>query len=311
MTKITVRTNGGRIRAAPKEETSPPFDIDATEEAVDAASEATPSKAAPWVAISTALLSPVAAWLLERLDRRGRRHKSTNGSASLRLKGLDTDNTARITVRTSGGRLRIRLGAGEKASACSVPTTIRPASAPEGLESLNKLLLISRHLLNLMEIRAESAFRPDQNDIELVYALSGSIPYVPDMLHTLSSNAVVEEASENHIVSSVGGMIEHIRQERDNDIGTIVEVHTHPLSSSNPSEQDRRYFAGAEQTIQRLVPDVQVLFGIHAISSERVTERQPPVRTSMNTIRWSSINRGHEIAFYSAGTQPYPVGIVD
>ena len=311
MTKMIVRTSGGKIRAAWRDQTTSPYVPDPSDGPVNETSEPMPTKKAPWVAISTALLSPVAAWLLERLDRRGRRHKSAKGSASRRLKGLDTDNTARITVRTSGGRLRIRLGAAEKASACSVPTTIRPTTMSEDGAPPDNALSISRHLVSLMEMRAESAFRPDQNDVELVYALSGSKPNVPDMLHTLSSNTVVEEASENHIVSCVREMVEHIRQERDNEIGMVVEVHTHPQSSSRPSEQDRRYFASAAQTIQRLVPNAQVLFGVHAISGETEKRRGQPVRVSRNTIRWNSINREHEIAFYTADTQPYEIRVVD
>ena len=311
MTKMIVRTRGGKIRAAWRDQTASPYVAAPSDGPVTATPEPMPTKKAPWVAISTALLSPLAAWLLERLDSRRGRHASANHPGSLALRGLGKGSTSRITVRTCDGKLRIRLGGAQKPPACYVATAIRPTTMSKDGAPLDNALSISRHLVSLMEIRVESGFRPDQNDVELVYALSGSKPNVPDMLHTLSSNTVVEEASENHIVSSVREMVEHIRHQRDNDIGMVVEVHTHPRSSSRPSEQDGRYFASAAQTIQRLVPDAQVLFGVHAMSGETATQRGQPVRVSRNTLRWSSINREHEIAFYSADTQPYEVHVVD
>ncbi len=305
MTRMIARTSGGKIRVLRRDQTFP------SDGPVTDTSEPMPGKEAPWVAISTALLSPFAAWLLERLNARRGRRASGNPPEGLDLRGPDKGTTSRITVRTCDERLSIKLGGAQKASACSVAMAVRPTTESEDCEPSHKALSISRHLVSLMEIRSESGFRPDEDDVEIVYALSGALPNLPDTLHTLSSDAVVEEASRNHILSCVRGMIEHIRQERANAIGMIVEIHTHPQSSSRPSEQDRRYFASAARTVQTLVPNAQVLFGVHAISSEAIRTKREPVQISMNTIVWSSINREHEIAFYSADTQPYDVQIVD
>lgn len=309
MTKMIVRTSGGKTRVLWRDQIRFP-DVTDPSDGVTDTSEPMPGKEAPWVAISTALLSPFAAWLLERLNARRGRRASVNSPDGLALEGPDKGNISRITVRTCDERLSIRLGGAQKASACSVATAIRPTTEPDDWEPSYEALSISRHLVSLMEIRAESGFRPDQDDFELVYALSGSRPDSPDMLHTLSSDAVVEEASQNHIVSCVRSMIEHIRQERTDSIGMIVELHTHPQSSSRPSEQDRRYFASAARTVKTLVPNAQVLFGVHSISSEAMRKKREPVRMSMNTIVWSSINREHEIAFYTADARPYEVLLV-
>ena len=90
----------------------------------------------------------------------------------------------KIIVKTDGGKVRIRLQNEVHAPVSAVATGAKPLeSAPE-----KKALLLPRRLINLMEIRAESAFRPKEEDVELVYALSGSDLCVPDMLHKLSSN---------------------------------------------------------------------------------------------------------------------------
>lgn len=310
MTKMIVRTNNGKVRARMRDE-APPLGDAITGDELGRRSQTLTVKRAPWVTISAALLSPVAAWLLGRLDRRRGRHRLRKNCHEHRLRDSERVTSAETIVLMNAGRLGIKTQSQEKGSASSVVTEIKPGMMSEDLRPLNSALLISRRLLNLMEIRAESAFRPDQADIELVYALSGSASNVPDTLHTLSSNAVVEEASENHIVSSVRGMIDHMKQERSNHIGLVIEVHTHPQSSCHPSEEDRRYFASAEQTIQKLVPDAEVLFGIHAVGSETPSKRQEPMKTAHNTIRWSSINKKHEIAFYTPETQACEVEIVD
>jgi proteasome lid subunit RPN8/RPN11 len=160
-----------------------------------------------------------------------------------------------------------------------------------------------------MEIRAESAFRPNEEDVELVYALSGSTSNALDILHKLTSGTVVEEATEDHIISSVHGMMEHIERERGDTPGLVIEIHTHPQGVPRPSEQDKRYFKRCAETIKTLVPDTNVLFGIHAISSESIRERREPTKVSRNTVKWSSITREHEIAFFTANSESYEVEI--
>lgn len=214
----------------------------------------------------------------------------------------------KIIVKTDGGKVRIRLQDEVHAPVSAVATGAEPLNIPESVPA-RKALLLPKRLINLMEIRAESAFRPKEEDVELVYALSGSNSVAPDMLHKLSSNTVVERASRDHIVTSVNGMIEYILKERGDEPKLIVMLHTHPQSTSKPSKQDERYFESAASKAKSLCPDIQVIFGIHAISSELVRERQEIIKLSRNTIRWSSITREHEVSFYTSGEQPYEVEI--
>lgn len=208
----------------------------------------------------------------------------------------------RIIVRTAdGGKVRIRLRDEAKA-----PVIIEPTGA-----KAKKAVLVSNRLINLMEIRAESSFRPKKEDVEIMYALSGEDTNMPDLLHKLSSSTVVEEATPNYIAASVRGMIEHIIKERGNEPKLIVQVHTHPESIPQPSEKDKRYFASAAETIKALLSGANVLFGIHAISSESIRERQEPAKISRNTIKWSSITREHEIGFYTPDAKPYEVENID
>jgi len=173
-----------------------------------------------------------------------------------------------------------------------------------------KRVLLSSRLINLMEIRAESSFRPEEEDVELVYALSGSNPDVADMLHKLSSQTVVAKATQDYIVSSIRGMIEHIKKEAGSEPKLVIQLHTHPQSTPRPSEDDKLYFKSASETINALIPGANVLFGVHAISSESIRERQEPAKVSRNAIKWSSITREHEIAFYTADAQPCEVEII-
>ncbi|MCK4398833.1 MAG: hypothetical protein KAV25_07555 [Methanophagales archaeon] len=43
------------------------------------------------------------------------------------------------------------------------------------------------------------------------------------------------------------------------------------------------------------------------MSSEDIREREEPQKTSKNRIKWSSITRSHEIAFYDANLMPVDV----
>jgi hypothetical protein len=56
---------------------------------------------------------------------------------------------------------------------------------------------------------------------------------------------------------------------------------------------------------------VNVLFAIHAISSELIRERLEPTRTSKNTVKWCSITREHEISFFTADANSCEVKLSD
>ncbi|MFC1976929.1 Mov34/MPN/PAD-1 family protein [Chloroflexota bacterium] len=217
----------------------------------------------------------------------------------------------KITVRTSGSKIRIRLRDETKAPVVTEPTGAEPLKSSEPVTPGKRALLLSTSFINLMEIRAESIFRPDEEDVEIVYALSGSSNNTPDTFHKLSSGTIVEEATEDHIISSVRGMLEHIKRERESEPKLVVELHTHPQGAARPSEQDRRYFTHAVGAIKTLLADANILFGVHAVSSESIRERQEPHKVSRNIIKWSSITREHEVAFYSPNAEPYEVEILE
>lgn len=209
----------------------------------------------------------------------------------------------RIRVRTDGGKVRIKLRDEAKAP------VVNESTGAEVLKPRESPALLSSHLINLMEIRAESVFRPGEEDVEIVYALSGASENTLDTLHKLSSHTVVEEAAEDHIVSSVQGMLEHVMKERDSEPRLVVEVHTHPQGIPRPSPADKQFFKAATGRIRDAIPDINVLFAVHAVSSESIRERKELAKVSRNTIKWTSITREHEVAFYTPDGRPCEVEV--
>ena len=216
----------------------------------------------------------------------------------------------KITVRTAGSKVKIRLLEETKAPVAQGATGAEPVKLPETEAIIKSELLLSSRVINLMEIRVESSFRPNEEDVELVYALSGPNPNTPDMLHKLSSRKVVEKATKTYVVSSVQGVIEHIIKERDSKPNLVILLHTHPQSTPQLSGDDKRYFRSTSETISAMIPSANILFGVHAISSESIRERQEPIKVSKNTIKWSSITKEHEVAFYNPDAKPYEVDII-
>lgn len=169
-----------------------------------------------------------------------------------------------------------------------------------------KGVVFTSGLINQMEIRAESVFRPGEDDVEIVYALSGN-SLKPQLLHQLSSQTIVEEATENYITSSIHRMVEQIEKECSIPPKLVIQVHTHPQGIPKPSDQDKIFFSSAEQVINQLVPGARVLFGIHAVSSEAIRERTDPHKIMKNTVKWSSVRREHEFALFTPDSKPYEV----
>lgn len=86
-------------------------------------------------------------------------------------------------------------------------------------------------------------------------------------------------------------------------------MHTHPAGIAHLSEIDKEYYMHATKIIRKYLPDANIIFGIHSLSSEgeEVRERKEPKKTSKNRITWSSITRSHEIAFYDENLMPVEV----
>ena len=178
---------------------------------------------------------------------------------------------------------------------------IAPAAGEQGIS-------LSHPLLSQMEIRVESVFRPKEPDVEVVYALTGFGTSV-DHLHKFSSNEVVAHATPEMVSYVAEKMVEHIRAERAEMPNLIVHVHSHPLGVPALSDVDKGTMPQVAARIRAVVPGATVLFGVHAVGSEERRPRVPPERVSENTVRWSSITRVHEVAFFDEDAEPVEVRI--
>ncbi|MGP8323541.1 MAG: hypothetical protein ACT6FG_06065 [Methanosarcinaceae archaeon] len=167
---------------------------------------------------------------------------------------------------------------------------------------------LSHPIINQMEIRVESVFRPKEPDVEIVYALTGSGTSV-DHLHKFSSNEVVAHATPDMISYVAEKMVEHIRAERAGMPDLIVHVHSHPLGAPALSDMDKKAMPGVAARIREMVPGAAVLFGIHAVGREERRPRMSPERVSGNQIRWSSITRMHDVVFFDEYAKPVEVRI--
>ncbi len=204
-------------------------------------------------------------------------------------------------------RISIKAGLGSKIR------IVRRGKREEKTEKIvtqeedKNVLLLSSNFLNLAEIRAESSFRPQHEDVEVIYALSGREHNVPDTFHKLSSRFVIKTVTQSMILANIEEIVNHILKEREEEPQLIIIVHTHPSGIAHPSESDKEYLLRATKIIRRYVPTI--IFGIHSVSSEGdiVREREEPKKTSKNRITWSSITRSHEIAFYGENLRPAEV----
>jgi len=169
--------------------------------------------------------------------------------------------------------------------------------------------LLSSSLINQIEIRVESVFRPGQRDVEIVYALTGSRPDYPEMLHKFSSNEVVAHATPERISAVTDKMAEHILKERPDAPKIIVAAHTHPDAAAELSQQDKSSIVNIARRLRELIPATNVIFAVHAVSSESPRPRTNPMKIAGNRIKWSSITRTHELAFFNENSEPYEVTI--
>ena len=168
-------------------------------------------------------------------------------------------------------------------------------------------LLLSYSLINQMEIRVESVFRPGQSDVEIAYALSGST--YPDMLHKFSSNEVGAHATQDRIITAAEKIVEQILRERPDAPNIIVGVHTHPDGIAELSGQDKSSMPRIAAKIKERIAGAKVVFAVHAVSRESPRARAQPVKIAVNRISWSSITRRHEVAFFNEKAEPVGVSI--
>jgi hypothetical protein len=212
----------------------------------------------------------------------------------------------KITVK-SNGNIRIKL-LEEQAPAGSASAG---ANAPSIPENTSKLILLKKRLIKDIELRTESNWRVNEDDKEQIYAISGSDINTPDSIHTLASDTVVEEMTQDHIRSSITGISSYITKDRDTSPKLIVIIHTHPEGDNKPSSKDKTFFKYSAQIMKEKIPEVKVLFGVHAISSMSLNERQDPQIISNHILYWRSVNREHFVGFYTSEAIPCEVKICD
>ena len=216
--------------------------------------------------------------------------------------GIGGNGTVRIKLKKKRNAEQADT-AGIRDSPAMHPASPAPATAAE-----SRGLALSHPILSQMEIRVESVFRPKEPDVEVVYALTGYGTSV-DHLHKFSSNEVVAHATPEMISYIAEKMVEHIRAERAEMPNLIVHVHSHPLGAPALSDVDKETMPRVAARIRAVVPDVTVLFDVHAVGSEERRPREPPERVSENTVRWSSITRTHEVAFFDETAKPIEVRV--
>ncbi len=169
--------------------------------------------------------------------------------------------------------------------------------------SKSKLIFL-RNVVDQMEIRVESVFRPNDPDVEICYALSGGS--VVDMLHKLASNAVVKLSSPFEIYTVTESKVKMILEERGEIPKIIVDVHTHPNGVAELSDEDVEAISRVYEVYKEKLPNTEIYFGVHAVSGEKIGKRVEPVAEG-NRIRWRSITREHEVAFYDGKCRPVGV----
>jgi len=188
---------------------------------------------------------------------------------------------------------------------------IKPKHRPEltepapRLEPEAKSLIFLRNIIDQMEIRAESVFRPNQEDYETAYALSGN--EVIDMLHKFTSREVIKDASPMHIYTVTENKVKHILEERGESPRIIIDVHTHPYGIAELSDEDRKTIKKVAEVFKEKT-QAKIYFGVHAVSDESFGKRREPEAIN-NRIRWRSITREHEVAFFDENGKPVKVKI--
>jgi len=160
-------------------------------------------------------------------------------------------------------------------------------------------------LISHMEIRAESVFRPDSEDVETAYAISGQD--VLDTLHKFTSKEVIKSATPFEIHTKTEAKIRQILEECEHKPRIVVDVHTHPDGEAILSDRDIATNRRAYDLFKKYFDEIY--FAVHAISKEMKLKRTPP-EVKDNKIIWNSIRRRHEVAFFDKDGNPVSVEIV-
>lgn len=205
----------------------------------------------------------------------------------------------------SGGNGSVRIHIKKKRDEHSLePEVMMAAASDRRMDAIS----IPISIINQMELRVESVFRPNQQDVEAVYALSG-VGKMADQLHNLSSQKIVTDATSEMISYLAENMVDFIREERMSIPRLVIHVHTHPYGIPSLSDTDKRTMTQVAKSIRKDIPDASVFFGVHAVSNEYEQTKTQPEIISDNLIGWSSITRLHKVAFFDENSRPISVSI--
>jgi proteasome lid subunit RPN8/RPN11 len=218
----------------------------------------------------------------------------------------------------AGGKVRVKRDSGDDGGDSRSGTTDRTApadrttddtgSSPSGDDAFH---IPTGLVEDFMETRAESQFRPDETDVETVYALTGESASRADETHSFSSEQIVTTASSSQVRYRVGPIIQHVNRELAGRPSAIVKFHTHPRGTPQPSDQDRTSWRDIAEDFRDEWPNVRVLFGIHAFSREFDAPRsRAPPSSDGYRVEWRSITRDHTARLYDERADPVEVSVV-
>ncbi|NLT48639.1 MAG: hypothetical protein GXX92_09525 [Clostridiales bacterium] len=166
-------------------------------------------------------------------------------------------------------------------------------------------LSFSKSIIEPMEIRTEGVFRPRMQDVETAYGISGD--EILDMFHKFTSSEVIREATPSAIYTTTESKIEYIWEERGESPKMVVDVHTHPGGIAELSEEDRSTMKRIAHVFKEKMSGTKILFGVHAVSDEKEMGKRIKPEAMGNRIKWRSLTREHEIAFYDEYSRPLDV----
>jgi len=178
---------------------------------------------------------------------------------------------------------------------------------PSDPKTRRVMLTFSKNIIDQMEIRTEGVFRPRMQDVETAYGISGD--EILDMFHKFTSSEVIRESTPFAIYTTTDNKIEYILEERGESPKNVVDVHTHPAGIAELSEEDRSTMKRISQVFKEKMSGTKIIFGVHAVSEEKGLGKRIKPDASGNRIKWRSLTREHEVAFYDENSRPVDVVI--
>jgi len=227
----------------------------------------------------------------------------------------------KIKVPARGGKIRIKRDRDDEPSPPDrppeedqpqpdqTPNDDNPSSDGEGIE------ILENAVVNQMEDKAISQVRPDDEDVEMLYALTGQTRHRIDAFHSLASANVVSEANYDSIHYNQGQIIHYIEHELSYTPQLFILVHTHPRRSEpRPSAKDKTTWSNSASEFKDDWDGARVCFGIHAFTAEfnRPKSRSSPAHPAGDStvVEWRSPTRDHAFRPYTPDATGIEVTLV-